>query len=533
MTDISFAEYQAACRADFYTFMTRCFADLHGSAPFLPNWHMEVIAAQLQDCLEGRIKRLIINLPPRHLKSHMASIAFPAFWLGHRPNASIINVTYGQALSDKFARECRSVMTSGWYAKLFATRLINSRAALQDLTTTAGGSRFATSVNGVLTGRGADLIIIDDPLKPDEAMSEAQRRNANEWYDSTLYSRLNHKAEGCIIIIMQRLHENDLVGHVLEQEGWELLSFPALAEADEEHVVDTVLGPRRFTRKNGEALHPAREPTETIQRIRETIGTYNFAGQYQQSPAPAGGGMVKEAWFQRYDAACLPASFDRVIQSWDTANKPSELADYSVCTTWGMKGPHFYLLNVYRKQVGYPQLKRAVLGQFEAFGPGNVLIEDKASGTQLIQELIEAGLSSVVRIKPEGDKTMRLNAQTATIENGFVHLPREAHWLADFLHEVTVFPRGRYDDQVDSLAQVLAWTKKRPAGWGFYELCRRENERLRHPAPEKRIRLKAPRGTSHVGTWSGEQLVVDALGCVDVIGDDVPPLTNAGFTFQP
>jgi hypothetical protein len=164
-------------------------------------------------------------------------------------NASIINVTYGQALSDKFARECRAIITSEWYARLFGTRLVNPRAALHDMATSGGGSRFATSVNGVLTGRGADLIIIDDPLKPDEAMSEAQRKNANDWYDSTLYSRLNHKTKGCIVIIMQRLHEDDLVGHVLKQEGWQLLSFPAIAETDEEHVVDTVFGQRPKSRR--------------------------------------------------------------------------------------------------------------------------------------------------------------------------------------------------------------------------------------------------------------------------------------------
>ena len=243
--------------------------------------------------------------------------------------------------------------------------------------------------------------------------------------------------------------------------------------------------------------------------------------------------MVKEAWFQRYDAPSLPPSFDRVIQSWDTANKPSELADYSVCTTWGIKGSHFYLLNVYRKQVGYPDLKRAVQDQYEAFHPSNVLIEDKASGTQLIQELIEAGLSGIVRIKPDGDKVMRLHSQSATIENGFVHLPREGHWLADFVHELTVSPRGRYDDQVDSVAQALAWAKQRPAGWNYYEFCRRENERLRQPAPEPRIRLKARPGISHVSTYSGEQLAVDAQGCIEVIEEDAQPLTAAGFLIQP
>ena len=285
---------------------------------------------------------------------------------------------------------------------------------------------MATSVSGVLTGRGADVIIVDDPLKPIDAMSDARRNAANEWYDGTLYSRLNDKAKGAIIIIMQRLHEDDLAGHVLTQEAWDLVSFPAIAEADEEHSVDTLFGRKRFIRRAGEALHPERESLQTLEQICATLGTYNFAGQYQQTPAPAGGGMVKDAWFRRYEPDALPARFDQIIQSWDTANKPTELADYSVCTTWGVKGPQFYLLNVLRKKLAYADLKRAVHEQHLLFNPTVILIEDKASGTQLIEELIEAGLSKVTRYKPDGDKIMRLYAQTATIENRFVCLPREA-----------------------------------------------------------------------------------------------------------
>ena len=194
---------------------------------------------------------------------------------------------------------------------------------------------------------------------------------------------------------------------------------------------------------------------ETLAQIRATIGEYNFAGQDQQTPAPAGGGMVKEAWFRRYKPEDLPQPFDQVIQSWDTANKPGELADYSVCTTWGFKAPNFYLLNVLRKKLDFPDLKRAVRQQSDFFNPTTILIEDKASGTQLIQHFLEAGLSRVTRYKPDGDKIMRLHAQTATIENGFVHLPIEAHWLPEYLSELMMFPNGRYDDQVDFTAQ--AW----------------------------------------------------------------------------
>jgi predicted phage terminase large subunit-like protein len=370
-------------------------------------------------------------------------------------------------------------MISDWFRALFATRLVSARASLQELTTTAGGFRMATSVGGVLTGRGADLILIDDPVKPGDAMSESRRSAANDWFDGTLYSRLNDKTKGAIVIVMQRLHEDDLVGHNLKREGWEVLSFPAIAETDEVHVVDTPFGPREFRRSVGEALHPERESLETLAHIRSTIGEYNFAGQYQQTPAPAGGGMVKEAWFRRYRQSDRPEKFDRIVQSWDTANTPSELSDYSVCTTWGLKGQNFYLLNVFRKKLSFPDLKRAVVEQNRMFNPEVILIEDKASGTQLIQDLIEGGLSRVKGYKPEGDKIMRLHAQTATIENGFVHLPEEAHWLADYISELSLFPAGRHDDQVDSTAQALAWTKTRPPGWGWMEYARLEAERVR------------------------------------------------------
>jgi hypothetical protein len=280
------AEYDALLRQEFSTFAARCFHDLNPQTEFAINWHLEVIAAKLTAVREGRIRRLIINLPPRHLKSLMASIALPAWCLGHDPSAQILCVSYAQDLADKLARDCRSIMMSPWYRRIFPTRLAAHRQAVQEFLTTAQGYRLATSTGGVLTGRGADIILIDDPLKPEEALSDAQRQGANEWFDHTLYSRQNDKRHGAIVIIMQRLHEDDLIGHVLAQEPWEVVCFPAIAEADELHRIETIWGPRCYTRRQGEALHPEREPLEILDRIRRTIGEYNFAGQYQQTPAP-------------------------------------------------------------------------------------------------------------------------------------------------------------------------------------------------------------------------------------------------------
>src|ERR1700719_2308493 len=377
-------------------------------------------------------------------------------------------------------------MMSPWYRWVFPTRLAPHRQAVQEVITTRQGYRLATSTGGVLTGRGADLILIDDPLKPEEALSEERRNATNDWYANTLYSRLNDKRRGGIVIIMQRLHEDDLVGHVLGQEPWEVVSFPAIAEADEGHEIDTIWGPQRCTRRPGEVLHPARESLATLAHIRRTIGEYNFAGQYQQSPAPLGGGLVKEAWFKRYGEHERPERFERIVQSWDTANKATELSDFSVCTTWGVRGENLYLLGLLRQRLESPALKRAVRQQQNLFDATEVLIEDKASGTQLIQELIADGCHGVTRYQPDCDKIMRLHAQTGIIENGFVHIPETAPWLAEYLHEMTIFPKGKHDDQVDSTAQFLDWFRKPFPGQGIFELYRRlakEAEKRRKPQP--------------------------------------------------
>src|SRR5215475_8074592 len=233
--ELTRAEYQAVLRQDFTTFVARCFHELNPQAELAMNWHLEVIAAKLTAVRQGKIRRLIINLPPRHLKSLMASVAFPAWCLGHDPSKQILCVRYAQELADKLARDCRGIMLSGWYRQIFPTRLAPHRQAVAEFITTRQGYRLATSNGGVLTGRGADIILIDDPLKPEEALSDTQRQAANEWFSHTLYSRLNDKRNGAIVIIMQRLHEDDLIGHVLAQERWEVVRFPAIAEEDELH----------------------------------------------------------------------------------------------------------------------------------------------------------------------------------------------------------------------------------------------------------------------------------------------------------
>ena len=449
-------EYPALLRCDLMSFTERAFYELNPQTRMFLAPHIELIAAKLDACRRGKIRRLIINVPPRHLKSLCASVAFPAWCLGHDPSAQIICASYGQDLADKFARDCRRVMGSVWYRQLFPTRLAE-RQPVHDFATTRQGTRMATSVGGVLTGRGADMIILDDPLKPDEALSEPRRNAVNEWYRNTLLSRLNDKERGCIIIIMQRLHQDDLVGHVLEQEDWEVLVFPAIAECDEVHEIISPLGRRLFEREVGDILHPERESMATLAQIRQTIGEYNFSAQYQQNPTPLGGAIIKTAWLLYYEPGERPERFSQIVQSWDTANKATELSDYSVCTSWGVHEKRYYLLDVFRQRLNYPDLKRKVRELASRFRPNKILIEDRASGTQLIQDLKAEGVYAVTAYQPPPgtDKIMRLHAQTAHFENGRVLLPSKAPWLADYVSELTSFPGSRNDDQVDSTTQAL------------------------------------------------------------------------------
>ncbi len=523
-------EFLAMLRLYFAAFVERCFYELNPGAVFSPHWSVDLLAAILDSCRTGETRRLIINLPPRHLKSIIASVALPAFLLGHDPAAQILCVSYSQDLSEKFSRDCRTIMSSAWYRRLFPrTRLSPTRQAANDFETTAHGFRKATSVGGVITGRGADFIIIDDPLKPEDAMSKSQREGTNEWYSHTLFSRLNDKKLGRVIIIMQRLHEDDLVGYLLAQGGgWDLLSLPAIAEADEVHTIKSVFGDERVTRRQGEALHPERESLATLETIRQSLGSAVFAAQYQQAPTPPAGLMAKLSWFKRYKQGDLPTRFDQIVMSCDTANKVSELSDYSVFTIWGAKNKNYYLLHVLRRKMNYPDLKRTIKETAEQFRVTTILIEDRASGTQLIQELISEGFDSVKGCSPDGDKVMRFHAQTGTIENGFVWLPEEAHWLADYLHEITAFPNSKHDDQVDSTAQALAWFKIPNSAevWiAYYKHLAEVAWGIEPPS----VRMLAPIGISHVQTLSGKSVAVPNDRIILLTERDAAPLVAAGF----
>lgn len=462
--ELTTEQYRALLRQDLMSFIQAAFHELNPDKKFVSSAHLEVIASKLQACWEGKIRRLIINLPPRSLKSHSVSVAFVAWVLGLDPSQRFICASYGQELADKLSRDCRSLMMSPFYRMVFpGTALSRDKQSVSEFVTTDTGYRMATSVGGVLTGRGADFLILDDPLKPDDALSEPRRKGANDWYDNTLITRLDNKNTGCIIVVMQRLHQDDLVGHLIEQGGWEVLSFPAIAEKDECYLIETPWGSKTYRRKEGELLDPKRESEAALKEIRASMGEYNFQSQYQQNPMPPGGLIIKAEWIRYYPPEERPVRFKRILQSWDTANKAGELNDHSVCTTWGEYEKRYYLIDVWRGRVDYPGLKRAVIRQAELHKPQIISIEDKASGTQLIQELKYEHVYYSIKAyePPKLDKVMRLVSLTTLFEDGKVLLPKSAPWLSEYLLELTSFPGSKHDDQVDSTTQALEYLRSK------------------------------------------------------------------------
>ena len=462
MLSLETARLQAVLRRDLMSFATKTFDHVAPAQHFSRSWHQDAIAWHLEQARLGHIRRLIITLPPRHAKSIMASIAFPAFVLGHDPTARVVCVSYSADLSAKLARDCRSVMSSQWYRTAFPGAVLSrERNAELDFMTTRRGYRLSTSVGGSLTGRGGNVVIVDDPMKPDEAMSDTRRASACEWFDNTVYSRLDDKQTDVIIIIMQRLHLEDLVGHVLATgEPWVHLSLPAIAEFDQ--AISIGQG-RTYYRPVGELLHPEREPLHILEEMKRSIGSFHFAAQYQQSPVPIEGELMRWEWFQRYETAPARVHHNQVVQSWDTASKAGELNDYSVCTTWLIQNQTFYLLDVFRDRLLYPSLRRAVIDQARRYRPAAVLIEDKASGMALAQDFRPGDLGGAgmpIPIEPEADKITRAAAQSIAIESGQVFIPAKADWLEDLRTELVQFPYGKFDDQIDSMSQFLRWARQ-------------------------------------------------------------------------
>lgn len=447
-------------RQELASFVAGAMAELAPGEPYLDNAHIWAIAHELQRVFDGTRRRLVITCPPRHLKSTIASVCGPAFVLGRNPKARLVCISHTAELAAKHHDDCRRLMRSAYYQRLFPeARIGRDKNTEVEFRMLAGGGRYSISVGGPLTGRGGDVIIIDDPLKADDAHSETLRTRVNAWYRETLASRLNNPKGGAIVLVMQRLHDDDLAGHVLEQGGWSHLNLPAIAEADE----TIQIGPHAYhVRKAGSLLHAERMGHEQLDLARAEMGSTAFSAQYQQRPAPLDGAIIKRAWLKRYARPPVFQPGDRIVQSWDTGVKAGDTNDWSVCATFLRRGEEHYLLHILRARLEFPALLAKVTEHRKTFNATRVLIEDAASGTQVLQALrADPYARNAIAVKPEGDKQMRLDGQSHKFEAGHVYLPEEAPWLADFEAELLAFPKGRYDDQVDAVSQYLRSTDTR------------------------------------------------------------------------
>ena len=417
----------------------------------LDNWHQARICKALERVYTGRTKRLIINVPPRSGKTEIAVKAFIAWAMGLAPDSEFIHASYSKRLATANAYDIRAMMQHEAYRLVFPWLWLQDDSKAKDeFRTTAGGIVYATGAEGTITGYGASkmrdsfggAIIIDDPHKAGEATSPVMRQSVIDWYQSTIQSRLN-KPDGPIIIIMQRLHEEDLSGWLLNGgsgEPWEHLVIPARDES-------------------GQSFWPEQFPPEMLDRL-ETTSPYVFAGQYMQRPAPLGGGIFKDEWWRYFDA--MPPIKHRSIYA-DTAQKTKEQNDYSVFQCWGLtQTEQIVLLDMVRGKWEAPELETMARAFWQKHhsqpyhGPLRTFkVEDKVSGTGLIQKLKREGIP-IVPIQRNVDKVTRAFDAAPYIQSGNVYLMRNTPHLADFLSEAAVFPNGTHDDMIDATMSAIA-----------------------------------------------------------------------------
>jgi predicted phage terminase large subunit-like protein len=451
--------FDALLRTNFSAFVEKCFVEIEQGKPYAHNWHIDAIAYQLSRLHTGETRRLIVNIPPRHLKSLTVTIAYTAWVLGHDPTKKIICVSHSKDLAREHANSFLRIVESPWYRRLFPSLEVAKRGRrVTELKTTRGGYRLATSIEGSVLGRGADLIVVDDPIQPLDALSAVERAKVKTFYDQTLYTRLNDKKTGAIILVMQRLHEDDLTAHVQKGEDWTVLAIQAIADTREVYAT----GPTsedRYPRAAGELLHAEREPQWVLDDLKRTMGSRGFQAQYQQEPVPLDGSVIKRKWIRYYEG--VPDEFDRIVASWDTASTIGSGSDYSVGTLWGLAGSNYYLLELIRGQFEFTDLRQRVIALHRRWPETVTLIEETDLGRALLHDLRDNHDLRPILEPPLFDKLARMEAQSARFEAGDVLLPRSASWLDDYVAELLSFPNGSHDDQIDSTSQALRYLTRR------------------------------------------------------------------------
>jgi len=441
------------CQKRFIKFVERVWPT------FISGAHHKRMAEAFERVAEGKLKRLIINMPPRHTKSEFASYLLPAWFLGKFPHKKVIQTSHTAELAVGFGRKVRNLVDSEAYNEIFPSLSLQSDSkAAGRWNTSKGGDYFAIGVGGAVTGKGADLLIIDDPHSEQEAALAAVNPDiydkVYEWYTSGPRQRL--QPNGAIVIVMTRWSQRDLTGQVLKAsalrgvEDWEVIEFPAILPS-------------------GNALWPQFWSIEELEALREELPNSKWQAQYQQNPVGNESAIVKRDWWQWWDRED-PPSCDYILQTWDTAFEKHSRADYSAGTTWGIfypnedRGdPNIILLNVYKKRVEYPDLKRDVLQEYNYYEPDGVLIEKKASGAPLIYDLRAMGVPVQEYTPSRGqDKIARVNSISDIIASGKVWVP-ETRWAEELVDELAAFPSGEHDDLVD--ATTLALMRFRQGGF--------------------------------------------------------------------
>jgi len=446
---------------DLLAFTEWSFREIKKQA-FRRNWHHVKIAQKLEDVVLGKTKRLIINMPPRYTKTEMSVVNFIPWALQLAPDAEFIHTSYSKTLAANNTANAKDIVLHEKYLETFpnVTVKVDSKSKA-DWRTTKGGVVYAAGAGGTITGFGAGknrdgfggCIIIDDPHKPDEADSEVIRKGVIDWFGNTIESRVN-SPDTPIIVIMQRLHQEDLSGWLLDGgngEQWEHLCLPVEMQ--------------------GKPIWPWKHSAQKLEQMR-TKNPYVFAGQYMQNPVPLEGGLVRKDWINTY--LVKPKEFLRIVQSWDTAYKDKQHNDPSVCTTWMQTRKGYHLLDVFVKRMRYPEVKQKAKELAARWQPDAVLIEDKGSGQSLIQELRDETHITVISIEPTADKVTRLMAVTSEYESGRVFHPEKADWLDAYESEMYLFPNSKHDDQVDSTSQAIRWMHQTATSVEFASAGRRE-----------------------------------------------------------
>lgn len=441
---------------------------LEPGTEYLPNWHIDLICEYLEAVARGDVRRLIINIPPRYGKSLLTSVMWPCWLWATRPESRWIFASYSLPLSYKLSVDRRTLLLSDWFQSRWGSNfdLSEDLNLKSEFGNSRRGQMVASSVGGTLTGKGGNFLVVDDPLNPMEALSEADRERANTWFSQTLSSRLDDKRKGAIVIIMQRLHEMDLTGYLLESsDDWVHLQIPAIAEEKQEYRFP--ISGKTIAREPGDLLWAEREGLQEIEKQRKMMGAYAFAGQYLQQPVPSGGALFKQEWLRYYREP--PEYRHMIISSWDCTF--SSKSSYVVGQVWGRIETDNYLLDQVRGKWDFPQTISMMRNLNSKWPIANgMLIEEKANGSALIS-ILNNEMGGVIPINPHGSKEARAAAVTPLFESGKVSLPdpETATWVADYVRELLKFPGGSHDDQVDATSQALIYLEER---WRAYENAR-------------------------------------------------------------